>query len=209
VNVHASLLPRHRGAAPIQWSILAGDEVSGVTLMKMDEGLDTGPMLAARSTPIGPDESAGELFVRLSELGASLVREELPRYVNGVLEPVAQDASLATLAPLLTKEMGRINWRKSAREIHAHVRGLQPWPMASTSVGARRLIVHRTTRNGAPTLHAGAPGEVVAVARDRIWVATGEGAIALTEVQLEGKRRVTAQEFLAGHPLRAGAMFGA
>jgi methionyl-tRNA formyltransferase len=208
VNVHASILPRHRGAAPIQWSILSGDTTTGVTLMKMDEGLDTGPILVARALEIGADETAAELAARLSELGSVSVREDLPRFVAGSLQPQPQDAAGATLAPPLTKAMGRIDWRKTAREIHAQVRGLQPWPLASTHIGARRLIVHRTTRDGAPSLVAGAPGEVVAVAKDRIWVATGDGALGLTELQLEGKRRVGAREFLAGHPLRAGAMLG-
>lgn len=209
LNVHASLLPRHRGAAPVQWAILMGDEVTGVTLMQMDEGLDTGPILAMRSTPIGPDETAVELSQRLAQLGGQMVREELPRFFAGELVPIPQDDSRATLAPRLTKDMAWIDWRKSAREVHNQVRGLQPWPGACTTLGARRLIVHRTTLEGAPVLHAGAPGEVVAVARDRVWVATGQGAVALLEVQLEGKRRMSVRDFLAGHPLRPGTFLGA
>jgi methionyl-tRNA formyltransferase len=208
VNVHASLLPRHRGAAPINWAILAGDAVTGVTLMQMDEGLDTGPMLATRETPIAPDETAVELYARLAALGATLVREELPRYLAGALTAVPQDPARATHAPMLTKDMERIDWSKPARAVHDQVRGLQPWPGTSTTVGARRLIVHRTTLEGAPTLQAGAPGEVVAVTRERVWVATGAGAVALTEVQLEGKKRVAVREFLAGHPLRPGTFLG-
>ncbi len=208
LNVHASVLPRHRGAAPINWAIMAGDEATGVTLMQMDEGLDTGPMLAVRRTPIGPDETAVELAARLSSLGAELVREEVPRYLAGALAPVAQDASKATLAPLLTKELGVIDWRLSAKEIHDRVRGLQPWPGASTTLGARRLIVGATRLDDPPAVMAGAPGEVVAVTRDRVWVATSNGLVALVEVQLEGKKRVPVREFLAGHPLRTGAMLG-
>lgn len=208
LNVHASLLPRHRGAAPINWAILSGDEVTGVTLMQMDEGLDTGPILATRETPIGPDETAEELSVRLAQLGADLVREELPKFFQGALRPIPQDNARATYAPMLTKDMARIDWRKPAQVVHNQVRGLQPWPGTWTTLGARRLIVHRTTRQGAPALQAGAPGEVVSVERDRIWVATAEGAVALTEVQLEGKRRVSVREFLAGHPLRTGTMLG-
>jgi methionyl-tRNA formyltransferase len=165
-------------------------------------------MLAMRRTAITPDETAGELFVRLAELGATIVREELPRVLAEHLSPVAQDESRATAAPMLTREMARIDWRKSARGVHDQVRGLQPWPGTSTSVGVRRLIVHRTSLEGAPTLQAGAPGEVVAVGRDKLWVATGSGAVALTEVQLEGKRRVGVREFLAGHPLRTGTILG-
>jgi len=208
VNVHGSLLPRHRGAAPIQWSILAGDDEAGVTLMQMDEGLDTGPMLATRRTPIGPDETSAELFHRLAHLGAELVRDALPRHLAGALEPVAQDPAAATLAPLLTKEHGRIDWRQTARQVHDRVRGLQPWPGSSTTLAARRLIVSQTRLDDPPTVLAGAPGEVVAVTRERVWVATGHGLVALTELQFEGKRKMTAREFMAGHPLRTGMMLG-
>ena len=208
LNVHASLLPKHRGAAPINWSIIAGDTETGVTLMQMDEGLDTGPMLAVRRAPIGPDEPAVALAATLSALGADLVREELQRYLEGALAPVAQDGSQHTLAPLLTKELGRIEWTRTAQEIHDRVRGLQPWPGCSTTLGARRLIVGATRLDEPPTVVGGAPGEVVAVTRDRIWVATSKGLVALVEVQLEGKKRVPVREFLAGHPLRTGTMLG-
>ncbi len=209
LNVHASLLPRHRGSAPINWSILCGDDVTGVTLMQMDEGLDTGPMLATRTTPIAIDETAVELYARLAALGADLVREELPRFFAGELASVTQEDIKATTAPMLKKEMARIDWNRPARAVHDHIRGLQPWPGASTTLAARRLIVHRSTMDGAPALQAGAPGEVVVVTKDRIWVATSAGAVALTEVQLEGKKRQTAREFLAGHPVQPGAMLGA
>jgi methionyl-tRNA formyltransferase len=208
VNVHGSILPRHRGAAPIQWSVLSGDDETGVTLMQMDEGLDTGPMLATRRTPIGPDETSAELFGRLSHLGAELVREELPKFLDGKLPPVAQDHAAATLAPLLTKELGRLDWRQTARQVHDKVRGLQPWPGCSTTLGARRLIVSATRLDDPPTVVGGAPGEVVVIARDRVWVATSHGLVALTELQFEGKKRMSAKEFMAGHPLRTGMMLG-
>ena len=208
VNVHGSILPRHRGAAPIQWSILSGDDETGVTLMQMDEGLDTGPMLAVRRTPIGPDETSADLFGRLSHLGAELVREELPKLFAGQLTPLAQDHSAHTLAPLLTKELGRIDWRQTARQVHDKVRGLQPWPGCSTTLGSRRLIVSATRLDDPPTVVGGAPGEVVVIARDRVWVATSHGLVALTELQFEGKKRMSAKEFMAGHPLRTGMMLG-
>ncbi len=208
VNVHGSLLPRHRGAAPIQWSIAAGDAETGVTLMQMDAGLDTGPMLATRTTPIGPDETSVELGQRLSHLGAELVREELPRYLAGALTPVAQDDAKHTLAPILTKEHGHLDWSLTAKEIHDRVRAMQPWPGTSTTLGARRVIVCATRLDDPPDVVAGAPGEIVAVTRDRIWVAASKGLVALVELQLEGKKRMTAKEFLAGHPLRTGAMLG-
>lgn len=208
LNVHASVLPKHRGAAPINWSIVAGDTETGVTLMQMDEGLDTGPMLAVARTPIDPDETSVDLGARLSQMGADLVRQELHAVLSGARAPVAQDASQATLAPLLQKELARIDWTRSAKEIHDRVRGFQPWPGASTTLGARRLIVGATRLDDPPAVLGGAPGEVVAVTRDRIWVASSKGLIALTEVQLEGKKRVPVREFLAGHPLRTGAMLG-
>ncbi|MEZ4389834.1 MAG: methionyl-tRNA formyltransferase [Polyangiales bacterium] len=208
VNVHASVLPKHRGAAPINWAILRGDDETGVTLMQMDEGLDTGPMLALRRTPIGLDDTAPELSLRLQALGAELIRDELPRLVSGALHPVAQNGAEATHAPLLTKEMAKIDWRRGAREVHDQVRGLQPWPGASTTLGARRLIVCATRLDQAPATLGGAPGEVVAVRDGRIWVATGAGLVALTEVQLEGKKRMPTREFLVGHPMRTGTLLG-
>jgi len=208
VNVHASLLPRHRGAAPIQWAIMAGDAETGVTLMQMDVGLDTGPMLATLSTPIDPNETAAVLSTRLSALGAALVKTELPRFLDGTLRPTSQDDALATLAPILTKDLARIDWKRTARHIHDQVRGLQPWPGTSTTLGARRLIVSQTRCDDPPAVLGGVPGEVVAVTKDTIWVATGEGLVALVELQLEGKRRMSAREFLGGHPLRVGALLG-
>jgi len=208
LNVHASLLPRHRGAAPIQWAVLEGDTETGVTLMQMDVGLDTGPTLAMLRTPIGPDETSAELFTRLSALGARLVRDALPQYLEGALTPVPQDDGAATLAPILTKEHARIDWKRTAQQIHNQVRGLQPWPGTSTTLGTRRLIVTQTRVDSPPTVLGGAPGEVVAVTKDAIWVATGAGLVAVTELQLEGKRRMHAREFLAGHPLRVGAFLG-
>ena len=208
LNVHASVLPRHRGATPIQWSILAGDTETGVTLMKMDEGLDTGPMLSIRRTPIDPDETSQSLSDRLCALGVALVEEELGHYLAGLLTPVPQDHARHTLAPLLTKEMAVLDWRRPARALHDQVRGLVPWPGTSTTLGARRLMVHATRLDDPPTVLAGAPGEVVAVTRDRVWVATGDGLLGLTELQLENKKRLSAREFLAGHPLRPGTMLG-
>ncbi len=208
LNVHGSVLPKHRGAAPIQWAVLAGDAQTGVTLMQMDDGLDTGPMLSIRRVDIGPDETAPELSARLSELGARILEEELGHFVAGLLSPVPQDASQHTLAPPLTREMAVIDWKRPATALHAQVRGLAGWPGTHTTLGARRLMVAATRLDDAPTVLGGAPGEVVAVTKDRIWVATGAGLLALVEVQLEGKKRLPVREFLAGHPLRTGALLG-
>lgn len=208
VNVHASLLPKFRGAAPIQWSVLKGETHTGVTLMQMDEGMDTGAILSTRTVEIGKDETSGALSPRLSALGADIVREDLPRYIQGELTPRAQDHALATHAPMLSKEMERLEWKHSAKELYAQVRGLDPWPGTSTRLGARRVLIHRATLDEAPELSAGIPGEIVRVEKDVLWVATGAGAFGISELQLEGKKRLSVREFLVGHPLRVGTVFG-
>ena len=146
VNVHASLLPRWRGAAPIQWSIAHGDEETGVTLMQVDEGMDSGAILATVSTPITPDEDAATLSDRLSKMGAELLREQLARYVAGDLTPQPQEEGAVTMAPLLKKEHGRIDWNKPAQAVHNQIRGMNPWPGAHTVLGERRIKVHRDGR---------------------------------------------------------------
>ncbi len=206
INVHGSLLPKFRGAAPIQWSILAMEREAGVTLMQMDEGMDTGAMLSTRAVTIGEDETAEQLAIRLSALGAEIVREDLPKYLQGLLTAVPQDDARASMAPMLTKEMESMDFREPAKKLHAKVRGLKPWPGTSTYLGARRLIVHESTLRDAPALSAGAPGEIVRVDKDVLWVATGDGALGLTELQLEGKKRLRVREFLAGHPMRVGTI---
>lgn len=206
INVHASLLPKFRGAAPIQWAILTMEKETGVTLMKMDEGMDTGPILSMRSVSIGEDESAEQLAMRLSALGAQIVRQDLPLYLQGRLTPIAQDESRASTAPMLSKAMSELDFKSSARQLHAKVRALKPWPATSTHLGMRRLIVHETTLKNAPPLIAGAPGEIVRVDKDVLWVATGDGVLGLTELQLEGKKRLRVREFIAGHPIRVGTI---
>ena len=206
LNVHASLLPKLRGAGPIQWAILRGETRTGVCLMQMDEGMDTGPVLACESLEIGADETAGELAPRLAALGAELVRKELVRYVLGELTPRPQDHALATMAPLLTKEHGRVDFRRPASELHALVRGTHPWPGAYAFLDGQRLKLHRTTvlaRDG--TL--GAPGSVLRADRHGIEVACGQGVLVLHELQPEGKRRMSVEQFLAGARLLRGARF--
>ena len=143
VNVHASILPRWRGAAPIQWAIAHGDGETGVTLMQMDEGMDTGPILAIRSIPIERDDDASTLGDRLSELGGDLLREKLPEYVSGSLSPTPQDDRGATVAPLLKKEDGQIDWDRTAHQVHDHIRGMVPWPGAYSDLGDRRIKIHK------------------------------------------------------------------
>lgn len=221
VNVHASLLPRWRGAAPIQWSIVAGERETGVTLMQMDEGLDTGPILQTTRTPIGEDETAGELFERLAVLGAMLLRETLPPLLAGELEPRPQDDALATLAPLLQKSDGAIDWSQPAQAIHDRIRGLSPWPGAYTTLGGKRVRIHRASVERdrlvldrvvldrvvlAERGRAREPGALV-VAEQHVWAVCGEGLLALHELQEDGRKRLDAASFVAGKRLDASARF--
>jgi len=203
VNVHASLLPKLRGAAPIQWAIVRGERETGVCLMCMDEGLDTGPVFARRSLEIGADETSAQLAERLSALGAELLRDELPPYLAGERSAVPQVHALATLAPILRKEDGAVDWSRPAAAIHDLVRGFSPWPSAYTFLGGLRLKLHRTQL--ADERAGNTPGEVLSADREGIVVACGEGALRLLEVQAEGARRMTGGEFVAGHPVPAGS----
>ena len=209
LNVHASLLPRWRGAAPIQWAVTSGDAESGVCLMQMDEGLDTGPVLARRALPIGPDETSAELAERLSQLGAALLREELPRFLRGELIAVPQGDAQMTLAPILEKTHGEIDWKKSAQQVHDLVRGMTPWPGAYTRSPSGAMLKVHHTRVAASTDADAPPGKVLTADRTGLVVACGEGAIALDEVQPEGKRKMAALDYLAGRPLSVGDLLGA
>jgi methionyl-tRNA formyltransferase len=204
VNVHASILPRWRGAAPIQWAVVHGDRKTGVCLMEMDESMDTGPVIAMRKTPIDPDETAGELGARLSLLGAEIVRASLSDYVEGAIGSTPQDHSCATYAPLLKKDDGRIDWLRPARMVHDRVRGMHPWPGAFTELDGARVLIHRTeVRIEERTLAE--PGTIVrADGEVGIEVACGQGLIAIRELQLEGKKRMSAGELLAGRRWEPG-----
>jgi methionyl-tRNA formyltransferase len=207
VNVHASLLPSYRGAAPITWAVVHGETESGVTLMKLDEGMDTGPTFARAVTPIGPDETAGELGERLARIGAEAVTAWLPRYVAGECTLEAQDGAKATMAPMLEKEHGRIDWAKPARAVHDHVRGMNPWPGAFTTARGKALKIH-TTRVVNGTAAGAAPGQVVVADKSRVLVACGEGCVDLVSVQLEGKRRMTGTEWVMGRGIAEGDVLG-
>jgi methionyl-tRNA formyltransferase len=206
VNVHASLLPRWRGAAPIQWSIVHGDAETGVSLMQMDEGMDTGAVLATTSTLIARDDDAATLSDRLSKMGAELLRTELPRYVAGEITPRPQDESAATMAPLLKKEHGRIDWNKSSEAVHNQIRGMNPWPGAHTVLGERRIKVHRTV---ASTLdpEGATPGQVTALDAEGILVACAEGTLEIQELQESGRKRVDARAFASGRGVAVGDRF--
>ncbi len=208
VNVHASLLPKYRGAAPITWAVVRGETESGITLMLLDEGMDTGPMLEAFSIAVGPDETAGELSERLAVLGASAVRKGLPKFVAGGYTPETQDSALATLAPMLKKEDGAIDWTKTARAVHDHVRGMSPWPGAHTTLAGKIVKVH-SARIAAVKLDAARPGEIVIADKGHLIVACAEGAIELVTVQLEGKKAVRGVEWVMGRGVKEGDVLGA
>jgi methionyl-tRNA formyltransferase len=208
VNVHGSLLPKYRGAAPITWAVVRGEAETGITLMKLDEGMDTGPTFARVATPVGSDETAGELGERLARIGADAVREWLPKYVAGacVLEP--QDDARATLAPMLEKDSGRIDWTARAQQIHDHVRGMSPWPGAFTTARGRSVKV-RATQVVAGERPPAQAGEVVIADKSRVVVACAEGSVELVTVQPEGKRAMRASEWAMGRGVAEGELLGA
>jgi methionyl-tRNA formyltransferase len=205
VNVHASLLPKYRGASPIAWALLKGEEVTGVTTMIMDEGMDTGDILLQAEIPIGGEETAEILQGKLAALGADLLGETIEKMKGGDLRFLRQDSSKATYAPLLKKLDGRIDWKRQAKEIDRQVRALNPWPGAFTKWEEQLLKICRgEIREGTPS---GAAGAVIWVGSDFIEVKTGRDSFLIKEVQLEGKRRMNVRDFLSGHPLSVGTVF--
>lgn len=204
INIHASLLPAYRGAAPIQHAVINGEDETGVTIMQLDEGMDTGPILLERRVAIGPEETAGELFERLAPIGAEAMLEAIAGLEAGTIEPRAQNDAEATHASMLSKADGVIDWTRPAAAVASHIRGVDPWPGGQTRLGDLAIKVF-----GAVAIEgAGAPGEVIDVRRDGIAVACGSGACLLRELQAPGKKRQDAWTFATGRHLRAGAMFG-
>lgn len=202
INVHGSLLPAYRGAAPIQWAVINGEEQTGVTIMQMDEGMDTGDILLTAAIAIEDQETSGSLFPKIAELGGKTLREALKLLKNGQLNATPQDSSRATIAPILKKEDGRIDWQKSAREIHCLIRGLDPWPSAYCFLQGKRLqlfapeVVHQDSREE--------PGTVLAADRRGLLIATGRDCLLVNEVQPEGKKRMPVEAFLCGTSLAPG-----
>ena len=200
INVHSSLLPRYRGAAPINWAILNGDRETGVTIMHMAHDLDAGDIILQRATPIGPDETAPELYARLAELGGGLLTEAVELLAAGTAPRTPQDHEKATLAPMLSRELSPMNFTRPAGQLHDQVRGLQPWPAAVTELGGKRCKVFSTAvlegRAGA------APGTVLAAGKEGIDLACGgDTALRITELQPDGGKRMKAADFLRGHPI--------
>lgn len=204
INVHASLLPKYRGAAPINQAIMAGETETGITTMLMDEGLDTGDMLVKRSLAIGPNETAGELHDRLAQLGRETMQETLRQLCNGELTPEKQDDTLTSYAPMLKKEDGRLDWSRPAEELHNLVRGLDPWPGAYTTLAGQLLKVARTRVEPG----SGAPGSVTTADADGVRVACGDELLVIGELQLPGRKRLAAADFLRGQSLPAGTRLG-
>ncbi len=203
INVHASLLPKYRGAAPITWAVVRGEPETGVTLMQMDEGMDTGDVLERFVTAIGPDETAGELSERLSALGALAVRRGLPRAVAGGYTPERQAHERATLAPILKKQDGRVDFAKSAVEVHDHVRGMCPWPGAFAELRGKVVKLHEVRVSELAKTGA-RPGEVILADKTGVVVACGSGSVELARVQLEGKKPVRGVDWVAGRGVVEG-----
>ena len=203
INVHASILPRHRGSAPINWAILQGDKTVGVTTMMTDKGIDTGDMLLKAETPYSKGETAGELTVRMAELGANLLIDTLKQLEAGTLTRIPQDHKNMTYDPMLTKEMGIVDWSDSAEDIVNRIHGLNPWPGCSTAIDGGRLKLLRAE----VTEGKGQPGEILAAdPKTGLIVAAGEGAVLVTQLQAPGGKPMSSKDYLRGHPMVVGAV---
>ncbi len=210
LNLHGSLLPKYRGAAPIQWAVANGEPTTGVTTMRLDEGLDTGDILMQREMAIAPDQTAQDLYPLLAEMGAALMVETLEGLGSGSITPQKQDDSLATLAPILTREDGRMDFSRPAMTVYNRWRGFQPWPGAWTLLGGKKLTAHRLMPLE-PSALSGGPADpgAIRIEEGRLYVRCGERTwLELVEIQLEGKKRMPAADFLRGHPLKTGDRLG-
>ncbi len=203
VNMHASVLPRYRGAAPIQWCVLNGEKVSGVTAMQMDAGLDTGDMLLTKTVEIGDNETAGELHDKLSALGAQVMSETIDMIISGSLKPQKQNDDESNYAPMLTKDLCPVNWNDSAQQVHNKVRGLSPWPVATAKWNEKTLKIHKTL---VVDNYKGVPGEVV-LSDKKLVVCCGDStAVEIVTLQLEGKKAMNSADFLRGNQIEKGTI---
>lgn len=206
VNVHASLLPKYRGGAPIHYAIINGDKEAGVTIMEMVKKMDAGDMIAKASTPITDEDNVGTMFEKLAVIGRDLLLKTLPDYISGNIKPEPQDGSKATFSPNITPEEERIDWNKSAREVFNHIRGLYPWPVAHTLLDGKRFKIYEASLAEGQ----GQPGQIIEKGKETLVVATGDGAISLKTVQLAGKPRMSVVDFLngVGRKLEVGELIG-
>lgn len=203
--IHASLLPAYRGAAPIQWAILNGETQSGITVIRMDAGIDTGDMLAKAVVPIGEGETDESLSRKLMETGSRLIVETLPALESGQLKPEKQNDADSSYAKMLTKEMGRIDWTRSAAGIERQVRGLHSWPGAYCGYGGKQLkILAARAAEDVDSSLPKVPGTILSVTSDSVWAAAGQGALQILEVQLEGRKKMAVRDFLHGCPMKKG-----
>jgi methionyl-tRNA formyltransferase len=210
LNLHASLLPRYRGAAPITWAIVRGETETGISLMQMDEGCDTGPVFTEHKIPISEAMTADDLAIELATLGASVVRADFERAVEGALVAEPQDSAQATMAPLLKKEDGRIAWNQSSRDVHNHIRGMTSWPGAFTSAEGKLLKVlsSKVAKEPSGSEPSARPGTVIAAGKQGIEVACGDGSLFLLRAQAEGRKPLQAADLVAGRTLREGLVLG-
>jgi methionyl-tRNA formyltransferase len=199
INIHASVLPQYRGSAPYQWAVLDGLKETGVTAMYLCREMDAGDMIDVAKTPIEPNETAGELLDRLAVLGADLLSRTLQKFVNGKPEASAQDHSKATYAPMLDKTMCPIDWNKTAQQVHNHVRGMNPWPVATAELGGTKFKIHATQIVDVKTDKI--PGTILALTKTGLQVACGEGVVEIRMLQAEGGKRMAAPDYFRGHPL--------
>ena len=197
INIHASLLPKYRGSAPYQWAVLDGQEETGVTAMYLCRDMDAGDIIDAVKTPIGENETAGMLLDRLAQLGAELLSKTLSRFAAGEVPATPQDPALVSYAPMLDKTMCPIDWTKTARQVHNHVRGLHPWPVATMELGGKCFKVHETV----VVPGSGTPGRILELTKTGLVIACGEGAVEIRSLQAEGGKRMAAPDYFRGHPL--------
>ncbi len=199
INIHASLLPAYRGSAPYQWAVLDGKKETGVTAMYLCREMDAGDVIESVKTPIGVDETAGELLNRLAELGAALLDKTLSRLAQGSVEATPQDSTLATYAPMLDKSMSPIDWHKTAQQVHDHVRGLNPWPVATAVLAGTKFKIFTTVV--VPNRTGAEPGTILGLTKTGLQVACGEDAVEIRSLQADGGKRMAAPDYFRGHPL--------
>lgn len=197
INVHASILPQYRGSAPYQWAVLDGQTETGVSVQFMSRGVDEGDVIDVAKTPIGSDETAGELLERLAALGAELLSGTLSKFESGTVERTPQDPEKATFAPMLDKTMCPIDWTKTAQQIHDQVRGLHPWPVATAEIAGTKFKIHAT----AIVEGSGTPGSILGLTKTGLRIACADGAVEIRQLQAEGGKRMAAPDYFRGHPL--------